>query len=87
MLTDNFYSPQGPPGGGGPPGTPIMPSPAGTEIYLKIKKTIRDFRRYTDYFFNKESDNYIIWSIFFISGLFSLLADLSSFYQEGREIS
>lgn len=23
-------SPQGPPGGGGPPGTPIMPSPAGT---------------------------------------------------------
>lgn len=38
MLTDNFYSPQGPPGGGGPPGTPIMPSPAGTEIYLKIKK-------------------------------------------------
>lgn len=25
-----FASPQGPPGGGGPPGTPIMPSPAGT---------------------------------------------------------
>lgn len=38
MLTDNFYSPQGPPGGGGPPGTPIMPSPAGTEIYLEITK-------------------------------------------------
>lgn len=35
MLTDNFYSLQGPPGGGGPPGTPIMPSPAGTEIYLE----------------------------------------------------
>ncbi|NXU65642.1 SSBP2 protein, partial [Horornis vulcanius] len=26
----------GPPGGGGPPGTPIMPSPAGTEIYLEF---------------------------------------------------
>lgn len=24
-----FISSQGPPGGGGPPGTPIMPSPAG----------------------------------------------------------
>uniref|UniRef100_A0A8D0FL60 Single-stranded DNA binding protein 2 n=1 Tax=Strix occidentalis caurina TaxID=311401 RepID=A0A8D0FL60_STROC len=28
----------GPPGGGGPPGTPIMPSPAGTEICSEIMK-------------------------------------------------
>uniref|UniRef100_A0A3P8V3W8 Single stranded DNA binding protein 4 n=1 Tax=Cynoglossus semilaevis TaxID=244447 RepID=A0A3P8V3W8_CYNSE len=26
-LTSHFFNPQGPPGGGGPPGTPIMPSP------------------------------------------------------------
>lgn len=25
----SFFLPQGPPGGGGPPGTPIMPSPGG----------------------------------------------------------
>lgn len=28
-LTSHFFNPQGPPGGGGPPGTPIMPSPGG----------------------------------------------------------
>lgn len=28
----SVVSPQGPPGGGGPPGTPIMPSPAGTSL-------------------------------------------------------
>lgn len=56
MLTDNFYSPQGPPGGGGPPGTPIMPSPAGTEIYLEITK-LWDFRKYANYFLDKESEN------------------------------
>lgn len=27
---------QGPPGGGGPPGTPIMPSPAGAYCVLKV---------------------------------------------------
>lgn len=32
LFFSRLFSPQGPPGGGGPPGTPIMPSPGG-ELY------------------------------------------------------
>ncbi len=39
-----FFTPQGPPGGGGPPGTPIMPSPGG-ELYTSVTLLISTFIR------------------------------------------
>lgn len=42
LFLSRFFAPQGPPGGGGPPGTPIMPSPGG-ELYTSVSLLISTF--------------------------------------------
>ncbi len=42
LFFSRFFTPQGPPGGGGPPGTPIMPSPGG-ELYTSVSLLISTF--------------------------------------------
>lgn len=78
MLTDSFYFPQGPPGGGGPPGTPIMPSPAGTEIYSEITKLEEILGSTLLFFFFNNQITKLFGLYFLYQGFFSLLANLSS---------
>ena len=42
LIVSLLFTPQGPPGGGGPPGTPIMPSPGG-ELYTSVPRLISTF--------------------------------------------
>lgn len=84
MLTDSFYFPQGPPGGGGPPGTPIMPSPAGTEIYSEITKLEEILGSTLLFFFNNQITR--LFGLYFLyQGFFPYL--LTSPAEEGREVS